>query len=126
MSRKIKIVKSKISVLVLFVFLLALISPSASAAPFKGRGPAQKFGRGIFHITTAIFQLPKEIIQKTADAGEPAAMAPLEGFFVGMGSGIYLGIRQLVSGFTDVFTFYTPMERDWGPIYEPATMFPEI
>jgi putative exosortase-associated protein (TIGR04073 family) len=109
---------------VFFTFCFTSLTPTAHASLLKG--PVHKLGRGIVHIATAILQLPKEVIQKTADASEPAYLAPVEGFFVGMGSGVHLGIRQLVSGFADIFTFYTPLDRDWGPIYEPATFLPEI
>ena len=108
----------------LFVFCFVLAPQSAYAAFPKG--PVQKFGRGFFHVVSAIFQIPKEIIQTTSDSTAPPYLAPLQGFFQGFGSGVYLGIRQIISGFADMFTFWTPAGRDWGPIYEPATLFPEI
>ena len=118
--------KTGVSILVLVVFFFCFFSApqSAYAMPFKG--PAQKFARGIASVVTAIFQIPKEVIQKTSDSTAPIYLVPVQGFFEGFGSGIYLGIRQIVSGFTDILTFWTPLGRDWGPIYEPASLVPQI
>ena len=114
-----------IFVLVLFlVFSVTLLPQKAYATASKG--PVQKLARGIAQIFASPFQLPKEIIQKTSDSNAPIYLVPVQGFFEGLGSGIYLGIRQMVSGFTDMFTFWTPLGRDWGPIYDPATLVPEI
>ena len=109
---------------VFFTFCFILTPRSAFAAPFKG--PVKKLVRGFVHIVASPFQLPKEIVQKTSDSTAPAYLVPIQGFFEGVGSGFYLGIRQMVSGFADIFTFWTPLGRDWGPIYEPASLVPQI
>jgi hypothetical protein len=44
----------------------------------------------------------------------------------GVGSGAYQMGRQIVAGFADLFTFWTPNGRDWAPIYEPASLLPEM
>ena len=122
-----KIMKTSASVFILvavFTFCFILTPQSAFAIPFKG--PARKFARGIAHIATSPFQLPKEIVQKTSDSTAPAYLVPIQGFFEGVGSGFYLGIRQMVSGFADIFTFWTPLGRNWGPIYESASLVPQI
>ena len=107
-----------------FTFCFILTPQSAFAMPSKG--PVQKLARGFVHIAASPFQLPKEIVQKTGDSTAPIYLVPIQGFFEGFGSGVYLGIRQVVSGFTDIFTFWTPLGRDWGPIYDPATLVPQI
>jgi putative exosortase-associated protein (TIGR04073 family) len=124
-----KMAKSSVSVFILtvfFTFCFIWAPQTASAGLSISKGPVRKLGRGGAHIATAILQIPKEIIQTTADSTAPVYLVPVQGFFQGFGSGVYLGIRQLVSGFTDVFTFCTPADRDWGPIYEPATFTPQI
>ncbi|OGW85255.1 MAG: hypothetical protein A3C35_04815 [Omnitrophica bacterium RIFCSPHIGHO2_02_FULL_46_11] len=112
---------------VLLVSLLCLLSsvfyPSQAHADF-GKGPIQKFGRGFFYIFASPFQIPKGMIQTAQDA-EPVYLAPVKGTIAGGGIGVYEFTRQLIAGFWDVFTFATPAGRDWGPLYEPSTLFPE-
>ena len=107
-----------------FTFCFILTPQSAFAMPSKG--PVQKLVRGFVHIVASPFQLPKEIVQKTGDSTAPIYLVPVQGFFEGFGSGIYQWIRQFVSGCTDIFTFWTPLGRDWGSIYDPATLVPQI
>ena len=114
--------KNKIVVL-FFTLCLLLASKNAFAV---SSGPVQKLARGFAHVIAFPFQLPKEIIQKTSDSDAPIYLVPVQGVFEGFGSGVYLGIRQLISGLTDIFTFWTPLGRNWGPIYDPATLFPQI
>jgi len=122
-----KIMKTGVSVFVLVVFFMfCFVSAPPSAFAAASKGPAQKFARGVVHITAAIFQIPKEVVQKTGDSTAPIYLVPIQGLFEGFGNGVYLGIRQVVSGFTDIFTFWTPAGRDWDPIYEPATLVPKI
>jgi len=89
------------------------------------KGPAQKFARGIAHVLSAPFQVPKEMIETTAEA-ELAWLAPWEGATAGLGKGLFHFGRQLVSGFADLFTFASPSGRDWAPIFEPNSLFPEV
>lgn len=120
-------IKKASALVFLFVFSFSFIAmPPAFAFSFKS--PVQKLSRGVTHMVASPFQLPKEIIQRTSNAGNarPAYSAPAEGFFVGAFTGLYYGYRQLTSGVVDVLTFYAPMDRNWGPIAEPAAMFPEI
>lgn len=116
---------ARTNLLLVVIFLFFLTGFNSQAYATAGKGPAQKFARGLTHILTAFFHIPKEIIQTTAET-EPVYLAPWRGFAVGMGNGIYLFGRQLVSGFNDIFTFWTPLGRDWGPLFDPPTLFPEI
>lgn len=106
-------------------FLLFMAGLSTPVYATVEKGPVQKLARGFTHVLTAIFQVPKEIIQTTAEA-EPVYLAPWKGFTVGSGTGLYLFGRQLVSGFNDIFTFWTPLGRDWAPLFEPSTLFPGV
>ena len=90
-----------------------------------GKGPVQKLGRGIFYIVASPFQIPKEIIQKAADA-DPVYLVALKGGFEGFGSGLYQTGRQMIAGFWDIFTFPTPAGRNWAPLFESSSLVPEI
>ena len=105
-------------------FLTVFPSIPQAHASF-GKGPGEKFIRGWAYVFTAPFQIPKEVIQAAGKA-EPVYLAPFNGMTVGFGSGLYQAGRQMIAGFADVFTFWTPAGRDWAPLYEPATLFPEI
>ena len=89
------------------------------------KGPAQKFGRGLTYIVASGFQIPKEIIQ-TAGEAEPTWLAPWNGMTIGLGSGLYHAGRQLISGFWDLFTFWTPAGRDWAPLFERESFVPKV
>ena len=111
-----------------FCFLASVFCNSqAQAADFgnSGKGPVHKLSRGFAHIIAAPFQIPKEIIQTTAET-KPHYFAPFRGMTVGLGSGAYQMGRQVVAGFADLFTFWSPRGRDWQPIYEPASLLPEM
>jgi len=105
--------------------LLTFVFCTSDAYAALEKGPVQKLARGLTHIVTAPFQIPKEIIQTTAET-EPVYLAPWRGMTVGAGTGVFSAGRQLISGFYDLFTFWSPTGRDWGPVFEPATLFPEI
>ena len=112
-------------VVVFFFFFVAAGLNARLEAAVQTKGPAQKFGRGITHVITSPFQIPKEIIQTTSKA-EIVYLAPWKGITSGFGSGVYHGGRQLISGFNDVFTFWTPQGRDWAPVYDSESLVPEI
>ena len=119
-------VNPKCCVVVLSIFfLLSIGCPSQIYAFEFGKSPANKLARGFTYVVTSFFQIPKEMIQITAET-EPVYLAPWKGFSVGLGTGLFHFGRQLVAGFWDIFTFWTPSGRDWAPLYEPATLFPEI
>ena len=103
--------------------LSSVLCPTQAHAGF-GKGPAQKFARGFFYTFSSPWQIPKEMIQTAQDA-EPVYLAPVKGVIAGGGSGVYLFLRQFIAGFWDMFTFASPSGRDWGPLYERSTMFPE-
>lgn len=113
-----------------FVFLTISLScligmiPSAYAHGM-GHGPAQKFSRGFFNLVASPFQLPKEIIQATASHSKIAYLAPLYGMTLGLGKGVYSMAWQFTSGLADLFTFSTPLGKNWGPVIPPPTLFPE-
>ena len=108
-----------------FCLLLSFVDPrQAQAADWK-KGPVQKLARGFTHVVASPFQIPKEVIQATGEA-EPVWFAPWKGFAAGGGSGLYHMGRQGVSGLWDIFTFWTPAGRDWAPLFESSTLFPEI
>ena len=105
-------------------FIFLVFRPSPIQADL-GKGPVQKFGRGIVYIVSSPFHFPKEMIQAAAEA-EPVYWAPWKGFSVGLGNGLFHFGRQMVSGFYDLLTCWTPGGRDWAPLFEPASLFPEI
>ena len=112
----------------LFCILCLLSSlffqPAAQAAGF-GKGPGQKFVRGITYLVTAPFRLPKEMIQTAAES-EPVYLAPWRAISVGAGNGLYQAGRQGLAGLYDLFTFWSPTDRDWAPLFEPSSFFPEV
>ncbi|MBI4367983.1 MAG: hypothetical protein HY588_01170, partial [Candidatus Omnitrophica bacterium] len=108
-----KLVKSSLVVLALMLVVCGF--QLQAYAMEVGRGPIQKLGRGIIYLVASPFQIPKEIIQKAAEA-DPIYLAAWKGFAEGTGSGLYQAGRQGVAGFWDLFTFYTPAGRDWGPL----------
>ncbi|MBI4372586.1 MAG: hypothetical protein HY585_02515, partial [Candidatus Omnitrophica bacterium] len=79
----------------------------------------------VVYIVASPFQLPKEIIQTAAEA-DPVWLAPWKGFAQGGGAGLYQMGRQGIAGFWDLFTFWTPAERDWEPLYETSSLVPEV
>ena len=107
-----------------FVFLLVFSHPQAYAGSGMGRGPIQKFTRGIVYIVASPFQLPKSMIQVAAET-DPVYFAPLRGLSVGLGTGLYEGVRQLIAGCWDIFTFWTPAGRKWGPLFD-TSLIPEV
>ena len=109
----------------IFLFAMASLCPEARAELSKGKGPAQKLARGITHVIASPFQIPKEVIQAAAEA-DPVWLAPWRGFATGGGSGLYHMGRQGVSGLWDIFTFWTPAARNWGPLFEPSSLVPEV
>ena len=115
--------KKKCFCLILTVTLFLSFSPTVHAALAKG--PAQKFARGFTHVVTAPFQIPKQIIQ-TASETEPFYLGTWAGVTLGTGNGLFYMGRQLVSGFYDMFTFFSPGGRDWAPLFEASSLFPEI
>lgn len=106
-----------------FLFIFSQFTPTAHAA--MGKGPIQKLARGFVHLIASPFQLPKEVIQTTGEA-ETVWLAPWKGMSEGIGKGLYQMGRQVLSGFADIFTFWTPAGRDWDPVFEPASLFPEV
>ena len=110
-------------IVVALLCLMTCVSPQARAD--IGKGPVQKLGRGIFYIIASPFQLPKEIIQKAADA-DPVYLVAWKGMAEGTGSGLYQAGRQAIAGFWDMFTFCTPAGRNWGPLFESSSLFPEV
>jgi len=108
-------------VVVLIVFGMS----SQAHAGTQVKDPAQKFSRGITHSVTAIFQIPRNIIQTAAET-EPTWLGPWKGMTVGAGQGAFHSGRQAVSGLYDMFTFWTPAGTDWEPLFEAESLFPEI
>ena len=106
-------------------FLLFFTFCQSSVHADMGKGPAQKFARGLAYIVASPFQLPKEIIQ-TAGEADPVWLAPWKGFAQGAGAGLYQMGRQGIAGFWDVLTFWTPAGREWGPLFEPSSLFPQV
>ncbi len=90
-----------------------------------GKGPVQKLGRGIFYVVASPFQIPKEIIQKAAEADRVYLVA-LKGVTEGVGSGVFQMGRQVMAGGWDILTFWTPAGRKWGPLFESNSLFPEV
>ena len=118
--------QSKTALLVLvFSFFLVFLNLNQAAYAETGKGPIQKLSRGVVHLLASPFQLPKEIIQTTGEA-ETVWLAPWKGFAEGGGRGLYQMGRQGISGLVDIVTFWSPLDRDWGPIFEPVSLFPEI
>lgn len=106
----------------LFAFFIAFL-PSGHAS--IGKGPVQKLARGVVHVVSFPFQIPKQMLETAAQA-EPAWMATWEGLTAGTGRGLFYAGRQLVSGLVDIFTFPTPSGRNWDPIFESVSLFPEV
>jgi hypothetical protein len=117
--------KPKKFIIVVFVALLISVFSSVAYAATPEKGPWHKLGRGFAHIGTSIFLIPKNIIETTSQT-EPFYMAPWSGMTMGLGKGGYEMGRQAVSGFFDLFTFFTPAGRDWAPLFEASTLFPEL
>ncbi|OGW76642.1 MAG: hypothetical protein A3J52_00305 [Omnitrophica bacterium RIFCSPHIGHO2_02_FULL_49_9] len=105
----------------LFLCTAVLIHTPASAQANELNAPVQKLARGVTHVTTAVFHIPKEIIQTTMET-EPVYLAPWSGMTAGLGRGGYAFGRQLVSGFVDIFTCFKP----GGPLFASDSLFPEI
>ncbi len=108
----------------IFCFLSSAFCQSQVYADI-GKGPVQKLGRGIFYIVASPFQIPKEIIQKAAEA-DRIYLAAFKGVAEGAGSGVYQTGRQVMAGVWDVLTFWTPAGRNWGPLFESISLFPEV
>ena len=106
-------------------FLLFSTFFQSEAQASIGKGPVQKLARGIVYLVASPFQLPKEVIQIAAQS-EHFYLAPFKGVTAGAGSGLYNTGRQVIAGFWDIFTFWTPAGRDWGPLYESVSLFPEV
>lgn len=107
-----------------FTFTFLGIHQTAFAADF-GKGPVQKLARGVVHLIASPFQIPKEIIETTGEA-ETVWLATWKGMSEGVGNGLYQTGRQGISGLVDIFTFWTPAGRDWGPVFESTSLFPEV
>lgn len=90
-----------------------------------GRNPVQKFARGLFYIASSIFLVPKEIVQVGGDT-EPFYMCSLKGPLVGGAQGAYEMLRQIGAGVFDILTFPSPAGRDWKPLFEPETLYPQL
>lgn len=88
------------------------------------KGPVYKFARGITYIVASPFQLPKEIIQVASEEESPW-IAPWKGMSQGAGSGLYQMGRQGIAGIWDLFTFWTPADRDWKSLFD-TSLFPEV
>ena len=111
-----------------FIFLCGVLSFAfcqSKAYADIGKGPAQKFARGIFYVVASPFQIPKEMIQKASEA-DKVYLAALKGVAEGAGSGVYQCSRQIMAGLWDVVTFWTPAGRNWGPLFESTSLFPEV
>ncbi len=107
---------------VLLAMLFCSLSPISQAAV---SGPVQKLGRGLTHVVIAPAQIPKWMLQ-TAYETEPFYMASWSGVTMGGGKGIYMCGRQMVSGLWDMFTFPSPAGRNWEPLFESSSLFPEL
>ena len=108
-----------------FSFLFIILSLNHTAYADMGKGPIQKLARGVVHLAACPFQIPKEIIETTGEA-DTVWLASWKGMSEGVGRGLYNMGRQGISGLVDIFTFWTPAGRDWDPIFEPSSLFPEI
>ena len=117
--------RPKTAIFVFIFFLLFLNFNSTACAADFGKGPVQKLARGLVHLVACPFQLPKEIIETTGEA-ETVWIAPWKGMSEGVGRGLYQMGRQGLSGLADIFTFWTPAGRDWEPIFESVSLFPEV
>ena len=117
--------RSKTVFCVFVLSFLVFFTSIRLAYAITDKGPIQKLGRGAIHLLACPFQLPKAVIETTGEA-ETVWLAPWKGMSEGIGKGFYYMGRQGISGLVDIFTFWTPAGRDWAPIYEPASMFPEI
>ncbi len=106
-----------------FFFVFLPLTQTAHAE--TGKGPVQKLTRGIVHLAAFPFQIPKEVIQTTGES-ETVWIAPWKGMSEGFGRGVYQAGRQMLSGLADILTFWTPAARNWDPIFEPSSLFPEI
>ena len=120
---KIKLAKSSLIALT-FVWVIFGFQLHAYAMGM-GKNPIQKLGRGVIYVVAAPLQLPKEIIQTAAEA-EPVWLAPWKGFAEGAGTGLYAAGRQGIAGIWDIFTFWTPAGRNWGPLFDSNSLFPEV
>ncbi|MBI1977691.1 MAG: hypothetical protein HYS55_02950 [Candidatus Omnitrophica bacterium] len=107
--------------LLLSVFSLLFAMPAYAGAH---KGPVYKFARGITYIVASPFQLPKEIIQVASEEESPW-IAPWKGMSQGAGSGLYQMGRQGIAGIWDLFTFWTPADRDWKSLFD-TSLFPEV
>ena len=108
----------------IFVFITSSLSNQTVYAA-TGKGPIQKLARGAVHLVACPFQIPKEVIETTGEA-ETVWLAPWKGMSEGIGRGLYQAGRQGISGLVDIFTFWTPLDRDWGPTFESGSLFPEV
>ena len=107
------------------LYLLSSVLYQSQAHADIGKGPVQKLGRGIFYIVASPFQIPKEMIQKASEADQVYLVA-LKGVFEGAGSGVYQVSRQVMAGVWDILTFWTPAGRNWAPLFESTSLFPEV
>lgn len=108
------------------VFSIAFLStfqPQSYAAMSKG--PILKLGRGVAYVVASPFQLPKGVIDATAES-ETVWIAPIRGMSAGAGNGLFHVFRQFSAGMFDIFTFWTPAGRDWEPLFEAKSLLPEV
>ena len=109
----------------LLIFFIVLFLASSANAYAMSFGPVTKLGRGIVRMVASPFQLFKEVIETTGES-EPVWIAPWRGFVVGAGNGLYEMSFQAVAGLADILTFWTPAGKNWGPVIESASFFPQI
>src|SRR3989338_276623 len=113
--------QSRLSFIFALLLLFSFMFLPEARASFGEKGPVQKLAMGFAHVLSAPLYIPKEIIQTTMEA-EPVYLAPWKGITFGVGKGAFLMGRQWISGFRDIFTFWTP----GPPLFEPDSLLLEI
>ena len=112
-------------ILVVGFWFLAFVFTCSDVQAALAKGPIQKLTRGFVHVLASPAQLPKHVLE-TAYETEPFYLGTWSAMTMGAGNGLYHVGRQLVSGGFDIFTFFSPAGRDWAPLFEPSSLFPEV
>jgi putative exosortase-associated protein (TIGR04073 family) len=80
---------------------------------------ARKLARGIANVGLCVAEIPNQAFQ------EAYRTSPVSGAVVGMGKGLWKGIKRLAIGTWEIATFYIPGANNYQPYIEPEVVFME-
>lgn len=99
-----------------FLSIVLILAIMFTASLAFAQGPVQKLSRGLLNTLTGFFELPLNIIRKSAAEGYA------QGLSVGLVEGIIKSVHRTLVGVYEVVTFLIPAPAGYEAILMPENL----